>query len=133
MPSCKSRQFKVTTRVGTATAASVNLAQNSSDPHVVIVTPLSGLAKPTKLRCIRSSGTAVEYDPAPVDKSDHDFGSIDNSSPIADRTASHIIQAGQTSGSVVLQVNEIEVDDGLPQPRIYQQLWPGCDVNVTVP
>jgi hypothetical protein len=133
MPTDKSRHFKVDTRVGTSTAALVNLAQGSSDPHEVVVTPLSGLAKPTKLRCIRSSGSAVEYDPAPVDRWEHDFGSIDNSSPIADRTASQTVQAGQTSGSAVLQVNEIEVDDGLPQPRVYQQRWPRCDVNVTVP
>jgi hypothetical protein len=130
MPSGKSRHFKIDTRVGVTTAASVRLAQGASDQHEVIVTPLSGLAKPTKLRCVRSSGTAVEYDPAPPDAWDHDFGSIDRSTPAAGRTTNRTVQAGQAPGSAVLQVKELEVDDGLPRPRIHPV---PVDVTITVP
>src|ERR1700691_3346808 len=103
MPSKKTRHFKIDARVGATNAAAVQLRKGTSEQHEVIVTPLSGMAKPTKLSCIRSSGTAVDYDPAPASSWDHDFGSIDCSTAINLRTASRTVQAGQTPGAAILQ------------------------------
>lgn len=129
MPSWSSRHFKIETRVGTNTAASVSLSCGRADPHEVVITPLSGLPKPTKLSCVRANGTAASYDPAPPDAWDHDFGSIDRSTTIDVRTASRTVQAGQTTGTAVLRVNQLEVDDGLPPPRVHAV---GVDISVSV-
>jgi hypothetical protein len=133
MPSWKSRHFKVETRVGASSAAAVTLRKGSSEQHEVIVTPVSGIPKRTQVFCIRSSGTAAGYNPAPPDAWDHDFGKIDCSSPPNSRTASHAVQASQASGTVILQVRELQDDDGLPSPspRVHS-ISPPLNVNVNV-
>jgi hypothetical protein len=130
MPKQSFKNFEIEARVGANNSHSVQMAQGTSDQHEVIVTPLSGMAKPTKLRCVRSSGTVVEYDPAPPDAWDYDFGSIDRWTLPAARTANRTVTAGQAPGAAVLQVKEVEVDDGLPQPCIHAV---PVDVTVTVP
>lgn len=129
MPAWNSIHFKIESRVGTNNATPVRLARGNSDQHVVVVTPLSGMAKPTKLFCNRPSGTAAEYDPAPPDAWDHDFGSIDRSTPVNLCTASHTVKAGQTVGTAVLRVRELAVDDGLSPPRVHPV---GMDTDINV-
>jgi hypothetical protein len=71
------------------------------------------------------------YNPPPPDAWDYDFGLIDYSSPSSNRTASHAVQAGQASGTVILQVKELQVDDGLPSPRAHS-ISPPLIIHVTV-
>jgi hypothetical protein len=129
MPDKKTKHFKIESKIGTSNASTVSLSKGGSGQHEVIVTPLGGVPKPTKLSCIRSSGTVAGYDPAPPDAWDHDFGSIDCSTAANLRTANRTVQAGQATGSAVFQVKELEVDDGLPPPRKDPI---GLNVDVTV-
>lgn len=129
MPNCKTRHFKVQTCVGVSTSSATTLPKGSSEPHTVVVTPLSGIPKRTQVFCVRSHGTAADYDPVPPDAWDHDFGLIDCSSPVASCTANHAVTAGHASGTVTLRVKELHVDDGLPSPRVDSIL---LDIHVTV-
>jgi hypothetical protein len=130
MPNFKTRHFKIDTRVGASGSAAITMSKGSSDPHEVIVTPLGGIPKRTQVFCVRSSGTAAEYNPTPPDAWDHDFGLIDCSSSIGNCTASHSVQAGHATGTVVLQVKELQVNDGLPGPRVHSI---ALNIQVTVP
>src|ERR1700730_5739710 len=131
MPNRKTRHFKIQTRVGASSAAATTLPKGSSDQHEVIVIPVSGIAKPTQAFCVRSSGTAAGYNPPPPDDWGHDFGLIDCSLPAISCTASRAVQAGQAPGTVILQVKELQVDDGLPRPQVHS-ISPPLEIHVTV-
>jgi hypothetical protein len=133
VPKKKYRLFTIETRVGPASAASVHIALGSSSQHEVIVTPLRGTPRATTLSCIRSSGTAVEYDPAPPDAWDHGFGPIDRTTPVASRTANRTVKTGTAAGSSVLQVKQLEIDESLPKPVPYSVPVGDVDVSVTTP
>jgi hypothetical protein len=124
--------FKIETRVGSTSAASVHIPSGNSSQHEVIVTPLRGTPRATALSCIRSGGTAVEYDPAPPDAWDHDFGSIDRTTLVANRTANRTVKTGAAAGNAVLQVTQIEIDESLPN-RVAYPASADVDVSVTVP
>jgi hypothetical protein len=130
MPSWKSRHFKVDARVGANNAAAVQLAQGASDHYEVIVTPMSGVPKPTKVHCVRLGGTAASYDPPPPDAWSHDFGRIGRGTASNLCTATRTVEAGRTPGMVTLRVKEVEVDDGLPTPNIRAYQY---DISVTIP
>lgn len=130
MPSKSTRNFKVTTKVGAIDLNKVKVSPGAKDKHEVVVRLLSGTPAKAELFCVKSSGTAADYHPAPPDSWDYDFGSIDVSTPVGRRTAAREIHAGSTPGIVTLQVKELHVDDGGPGVPLVHPVF--LDVEVTV-
>jgi hypothetical protein len=132
MSKTKTRHFKIHTRVGASSWSStaITLPKGGSEQHEVVVTPYGGMPKRTQVFCVRSSGAAAEYNPAPPDAWDYDFGLIDCSSTASSCTTSRSVRAGQAPGAVILQVKELHVDDGLPSPRVDSI---SLNIQVTVP
>lgn len=82
------------------------LALHSHDAYTVTVYPRSPFAWSVKISCTRALGAAAEFDPAPPDAWDHDFGKIHSQT-----SGSRAIYC-TARGAAVLRVNALEYDDG---------------------